>query len=858
MEERDALLGAAVDEAEEIALRDPEAALATLDRLDLAGLRGRDPALAARIGYLRARLLATVRGAYDEALGAIRGARRDWLTSGNVLDALATDLGRASVLHDVGDHEQAVTVSRTLLARLATAAVPPEREDDATSVRARAHHNMGNAWSGLGDYDAALRNYDLAANLYSAIGWRRLQAETDANRGLAYLRLGMAHRALAELATAVRALRAEGHELAALRTEVDLAEAHLALDDAPSALWLLQAVRSRLAELSAAPDLGRLGVVLAQALSDLGMPERAHKEATAAYQLFTDLTMVSECGRALTVAAWSSHLQGARDRALAEIEIALSLFADSGNRPGEALARLVLGQVEADRGQTRRAVDLITASTTALEEMQDNVNAGHAHLLLADLSTTPAETRAHLERAVELVQSLDVPALGARLALSRARHDRRQGDRGGAASRLRAALLRTARAHRPAVAAPGLEALRGGVRDEALSELLDVLLSVGTNSGAVEAWRWANWSKARTVTDLGPAPRSGRSWDHPDQLRVLAGPILQYHVVGADVVAFVVRDHQVHVRRLTGAVPPSRHHVTQWEAACALRRLGTGAAHSVPTADAEHPSLVALHSLLLDPVADLIEDEPGAPLLVVAHRHLYAVPFEALHDGGDPFAARHQLAFTAALEPVVVDVPPTAPGNTQSTLVLAVPDDRAPAILHDAMLVTALRPDAEVYVGARATSAVLRERGPDHDVVHVATHAAFDAAQPFTSALQLADGPLTSSELRHFDLGGTLVFLAACDGGRAADGLTGPAGLAWSLLAAGSRTVLAATWAVADDATSAFVRSFYSHLAAGRRFHAAAHAARADLARERPDPYDWAAFRIICSSPTAVADALGP
>ncbi|MGN6250466.1 MAG: CHAT domain-containing protein [Marmoricola sp.] len=856
MDEGDAPARLAVDKAERVSLRDPELALSMLADLDLAELRTRDTAVAARVGYTQARLLSTVRGAHDEALGAIRAARRDWLASGNVLDALATDLGRASVLHDIGDHDQAVRVSEALLSRLTAAAVPPEREDDATSVRARAHHNLGNARSALGDYDAALRDYDLAANLYSAIGWRRLQAETDANRGLTYLRLGMAHRALAELSTAVRALRAEGHELGALRTEVDLAEAYLSLDDAPSALWLLEVARTHLEELNAAPDLGRLSVVVAQGLADLGMSAESHQEATAAYKLFTDLTMVSESARAITVAACASRMLGDTGRAVSEIQLAISLFSDSGNRPGEAAARLVLAQMEADRGRTHRAVELLRSATADLEEMRDNVNACNGHLLLAELPASAEEARRHLDRAVELVQSLDVPALRARLALGRARHDRRQGDLVEAAARLRAALLRTARTHRPPLPANELETVRGGARQEALAELLDVLLAEGTNAGAVAAWRWANWSRARVAPELDQAGRPVR-WHQPEDLPVLNGPVLQYHVLGADVVAFVVRDAQVHVRRLRGAVDATRLHLGRWEAACALRRLGGGRGAEAP-ADGHHPALEALHALLVAPVADLLEDDPAAPLLVVAHRHLFGVPFEALHDGGPPFGMTHRLTLTSALTPCSARNDDRPPAGNESTLVLAVPDDRAPGILHDAMLVTALRPEAEVYVGTRATSAVLRERGAVHDIVHIASHADFDPERAAESVLQLADGALSGRELHGLDLGGTLVFLASCEGGRSSDGIAGPDGLAWSLLAAGSRTVLAATWSVEDAATSAFVRHFYSHVAAGRRFHAAAHAARADLAQEYPDPYHWAAFRVISAPSSALHDGLDP
>ncbi|MGN6780302.1 MAG: CHAT domain-containing protein [Marmoricola sp.] len=854
MNEHDARLSAAVEEAEDVALRDPEVALAFLDGLDLHALRSREPRLAARIGYLRARLLA-LRGWYDDALGAIRAARRDWLAGGSVLDALATDLGRATVLVDVGEHQQSVTVSQTLLTRLTAAGVPPEREEDAMSVRARAHHNLGNAWSGLGDHDEALRHYDLAANLYSAIGWRRLRAETDANRGVTYLRLGMAHRALAELGASVRALRAEGHEIMALHTEIDLADAHLALDDAPTALWLLSAVRSRLEDLGAVPDLGRLAVVVARALCDLGRPDQAHAEALAAYERFTELTMVSEAARAMAVAAWASHLEGRLERGIQEIGVALSLFAGTSNRPAEAAAQIVRGRLEAAAGRRKEAAEVLVEHAALLERMRDNVTACEAHLLLAELAEDVTEARAHLDRAVELVQSLDVPALRARLDLGRARVDRRRGDLTAAAGRLRATLLRQRRGVRRPRGPAEMLPSRGGARDEALGELLDVLLRSGTRDGTVAAWRWASWSNAHLVEELSGRQPVARGWQDPEELPLLEGPVLQYHAVGADLVAFVVRDAQVHARRLPGALAESRRQVDAWRRACALRRLAGGDGGRGTAGRTGRLALTTLQSLLLDPVADLLEDVPGTPLLVVAPGHLASVPFEALAcDGDEPLGLRYPLTFAPALTPDPTIAPPSISGARESTLVLAVPDQQAPAVLHDAMVISALRPEAEVHVGARATAAVLRERSRGRDLIHLACHATFDATDPAASTLALGDGPLDGGALRSLDLHDSVLFLAACEGGRLGDDAGAPAGLAWSALAAGARAVLAATWSVDDAATSRFVGCFYRHVAVGRSLQDAVARARVEVAGDDPDPFHWAAFRLTCTPRTALGD----
>jgi CHAT domain-containing protein len=358
----------------------------------------------------------------------------------------------------------------------------------------------------------------------------------------------------------------------------------------------------------------------------------------------------------------------------------------------------------------------------------------------------------------------------------------------------------------------------------------------------------------RTRTGRTPVPLAP-----PGPTPVPEGPVLQYHVLRSDVVAFVVREGQVHARRLRGVADPTRQLARTWRAECS--RLGSAArvVADLPVRPAGTEALTELHHLLIEPIEDLIDDLYGQPLLVIPHRHLFSVPFEALAGDGEPLCERFRLAFCIGLTAdSFAALPADSKVDPGSTLVVAVPDERAPAISVEADLVASLRPDAEVFVGAGALSRTLARRAAGKEVVHVACHATFRPDNPMRSGLLLSDGWMTAGQIVDLDLTDSLVVLSACGSGRSSDTLAEPAGLAWAFTAAGCRAVVASTWVVDDDATRDFMHAFYVRLASGQAPRDALEQARSEIARTRPHPYHWAAFRYLCSPTTALEEGLSP
>ncbi len=127
-------------------------------------------------------------------------------------------------------------------------------------------------------------------------------------------------------------------------------------------------------------------------------------------------------------------------------------------------------------------------------------------------------------------------------------------------------------------------------------------------------------------------------------------------------------------------------------------------------------------------------------------------------------------------------------------------------------------------------------------IVHLAGHGLYDPANGRSGMLLDGGLYLTAAEIRQMRQVPDLVFLNCCHLGQV--GPESMSGVAFNRLAAsisreliemGVRAVVAAGWAVRDDAANFFAQSFYQQMLAGMAFGAALLRARLDTWRRFPD-----------------------
>ncbi len=232
----------------------------------------------------------------------------------------------------------------------------------------------------------------------------------------------------------------------------------------------------------------------------------------------------------------------------------------------------------------------------------------------------------------------------------------------------------------------------------------------------------------------------------------------------------------------------------------------------------------ALDGILLRPVRDVIGD---AELVLVPSAALRAVPWAALPN----CAGRAVSVVPSATVWVRAHGRPAASG--QVTVVGGPGLDGGDA---EAANLATVYPGSTLLRGPDASAAAVLAALDGARIAHIAAHGTVRADNPFFSALQVADGPLTVFDLERLETPPELVVLPACQSGvtvaRPGDEVLG---LAAALLALGSRCLVACVVPVPDRGAEQLMTLLHERLRAGDRPAQALAAAQSTL-RASDDP----------------------
>jgi CHAT domain-containing protein/tetratricopeptide (TPR) repeat protein len=259
----------------------------------------------------------------------------------------------------------------------------------------------------------------------------------------------------------------------------------------------------------------------------------------------------------------------------------------------------------------------------------------------------------------------------------------------------------------------------------------------------------------------------------------------------------------------------------------------------------QESTLKHLHELYLELVQPYVSEIKTKHIIVVPHGPLHYFPFHAFFDGEQYLIDRFTVSYAPSAS-VLRYCRQREPVQNPKPLIIGVPDKNAPLIAHEIRRLRELVPQAQSYVGRRATRSAFRREAAEADFIHVATHAVFRNDSPMFSSFKLADGPITALDLYSMQCRTNLVTLSGCKSGiseiAGADELLG---LMRGFLYAGARSLLLSLWDVNDRSTSRFMGWFYQNWLAGASKSEALRAAIQKLRIEEPHPYFWAPFVLV-------------
>ncbi|WP_067603352.1 CHAT domain-containing protein [Nocardiopsis listeri] len=325
---------------------------------------------------------------------------------------------------------------------------------------------------------------------------------------------------------------------------------------------------------------------------------------------------------------------------------------------------------------------------------------------------------------------------------------------------------------------------------------LEGALAVGDPATALE---WAELTRAEvtretvvtaadTETDLTVSRRRAPRGPVSGRLFETLGDRAFVHFTraGDQAVALVAVEGRVRTAFL-GPLPPLRRLLARMRHEC----------EAVPV-DGSPPALNAVDEALVGPVLPLTG---GRPLVVTGAPYLDDPPWGLL-----PSLRGRPVTVVVGARSWARRRPPRG-----ERVLLAAASEPAGAGLE-------VRALAGIHPGARVLEQARREQVlaalTTTDLAHLAGHGHPGERSALSSRVELSDGPLSARDLLRVPTPAALVTLATCSGGRGF--LTrSPGGFAATLLALGTRTVVASPLPVSDEHTGAAMRLFHRALAGG-------------------------------------------
>ncbi len=323
-----------------------------------------------------------------------------------------------------------------------------------------------------------------------------------------------------------------------------------------------------------------------------------------------------------------------------------------------------------------------------------------------------------------------------------------------------------------------------------------------------------------------------------------ARALVEYTTIDDELIAFLVTGERVEVVRGLGSESEVVADIERCRFQIDTLRYGSTQVrnHLPALTERTRKHLSSLYDRLLR----TIEPRIGArQLVIVPHRTLHYLPFQALHDGDSYLIERREVSFAPSA--VVLQQCLDRPRHEfRTALLMGVADEQIPRVDEELQSLDQVFANVKRYSNDAATTEVLRRDSGDVDVLHLACHAQFRSDNPLFSGLKLSDGWFTARDAYGLRLNSGLVTLSACETGintvAPGDELLG---LTRGFLSAGSPSVMMSLWTIDDEATAELMVKFYEELRQTKSPAAALRTAQTKLLQQRPHPFFWSPFIVV-------------
>src|SRR3984893_13274427 len=353
----------------------------------------------------------------------------------------------------------------------------------------------------------------------------------------------------------------------------------------------------------------------------------------------------------------------------------------------------------------------------------------------------------------------------------------------------------------------------------------------------------------RTLRELPAHERQNATLNSPadfslDELQAaipVDSALIEYYSTGDRLVAAVVTRNSIEIKPITVFSRVVHFlHLLRFQLSKFLMGETYTQRFAQPLLQATQSHLEALYAELIAPLRPHLSN--AKHLIFVPHGPLHFLPFHALKHGDTYLCDTHTISYapSATVFALCQEKPAS---DLSASLVLGIPDERAPQILDEVQSVASILPSAKLFLGDQASTEVLKTKGSHSALLHIATHGTYRQDNPMFSGIRLGDGYLNLYDLYHIRLSAKLVTLSGCATGMnfvsAGDELLG---LQRGLFCAGATSLLLSLWDVHDESTAELMQEFYKQYMQTGEMAGALQSAMKQLRQQNPHPYFWAPF----------------
>ena len=814
-------------------------------------------------------------GEYDRAIAAWERAREIFTRLDDPWRLARLEINAGNIFHRQDRFDEALEHYER-----AYQGLMPHRDAEGVAV---VLSNMSVCLISLNDFPRALATYQRARAVCEQNKMPLLVAQADYNIAYLYCLRGEYTQAIERLYAARRACEATGDAYHFALCHLDLADVYLELNLSEEAGEMAHEGFLRFQSLGTGYEAAKCLAIEAMAIGQQGKTALALERFAKAREMFAReknkvWPWLLDLYQALLL------IQEGRVFEARRLAAGAAGFFDPSILAGKAvLAHLLLARIALEMGETEQARAEADAVVARMPNLQSPVLEYQSHLLRGQIAQRGGESAAayaSFQEARKVLETLRGSLQAEELKISFVKNRLLVYE----------ALLDLFLAGRAEDAGPGEAfAWMEAAKSRSMTEMIfqggrSMPVGAGSQSGLVirirELREELNWyyhrieleelrpeeisrerierlqveaqarenELLRTLRELPAHERESATLEAPAEFslaRVQAAipadaTLVEYYFSSDRVIAAVVRREGVEILPVT-MVSRAGHHLQLLRFQLSKFRMGLSYVQRFadPLLRATESHLESLGAELVAPLRSLLR---GNRLIFVPHGGLHFLPFHALRLEGRYLCDEFTISYAPSA--TVFALCQEKPWSKKSaSLVMGVPDARAPQILAEVQSVAPLLPQPELFIGERASSSVLRERGPECGLLHVATHGNYRQDNPMFSGIRMGDGYLNLYDLYQMRLGARLAVLSGCATGMnvvaAGDELLG---LERGLFCAGATSVLLSLWDVHDRTTAELMQSFYRGYISTGDMSGSLRAAMQRIRSENPHPYFWAPF----------------